>query len=291
MISTSEKDVLWPLLYQASAQIDDEYWQKFFVDLSKGKSTKRIYMTNAHVTYNNKRTSFSYKYDDKSPFEIANELKKLISETLCLFSKTDMSMDREDYKHLSCEFKDVSAENNWKKIKTRKMKDHLIFNYVIAQKEAFNLHWAQAREAYELINNSLFVTHTIKSKDINMNEGEIVSINGIQISSTEIINYNSEVGEEEQEEPVNTKVLLNREWVKLCTGICKKSMQYLCMDLNDKKLASKQKVSRKAIVKPVLQNDEVVDDEALDDEVADEEVMDDLDDEIMDEEGEDMLEE
>ena len=273
MSSASDKDILWPLLYQASTQIEDEYWQKFFADLSRGKSTKRIYMTNTYVTYNNKRTSFSYKYDDKTPLQIANDLKKLISETLCLFSKTDMSMDREDYKHLSCEFKDVSAENNWKKIKTRKMKDHLIFNYIIAQKNIFNLSWTQAREAYDLINTSLFVTHTIKSKDINMLEGEIMSINGIQISSCEILNLNAEEGEDDKDDPANKKIFLSREWVKLCTGICKKTMQFLCMDLNDKKLESKQKVGRKVIVQPLEEID-----------------VDEEDEEEIEYDGEDMLE-
>ena len=273
MSSASDKDILWPLLYQASTQIEDEYWQKFFADLSRGKSTKRIYMTNTYVTYNNKRTSFSYKYDDKTPLQIANDLKKLISETLCLFSKTDMSMDREDYKHLSCEFKDVSAENNWKKIKTRKMKDHLIFNYIIAQKNIFNLSWTQAREAYDLINTSLFVTHTIKSKDINMLEGEIMSINGIQISQHEILNLNAEEGEDDKDDPANKKIFLSREWVKLCTGICKKTMQFLCMDLNDKKLESKQKVGRKVIVQPLEEID-----------------VDEEDEEEIEYDGEDMLE-
>ena len=228
----ADKGIISPLIWEASNCITDEYWQKFFSDLSRGRNSKRIYVSKTHVTYNTKKVSFSYKYDDKDPEQIALELRKIISESLCLFSKADQSMDREDYKHSSCEFKEAITEDNWKKIKNKKMKDHLIFNHVMQQKERFTLTWEQAREAYNLINNSIFLNHTIKSKDIHMVNGEIASIDGIEISAELIVNHKADL-EVDVDTPVSKKISLAKEWVKVCTHLTKKAMNLLCLELSD----------------------------------------------------------
>ena len=247
----TDKGIISPLIWEASNCITDEYWQKFFSDLSRGRNSKRIYVSKTHVTYNTKKVSFSYKYDDKTPEQIAVELRKVISESLCLFSKTDQSMDHEDYKHSSCEFKEAITEDNWKKIKNKKMKDHLIFNYVMQQKEKFALSWEQAREAYNLINNSLFLTHTIKSKDIVMVNGEIAGIDGIEISAEIIANHKADL-EVEADAPVSKKVSLSKEWVKVCTHLTKKAMHLLCLELSDEQRKKPVKGSGGGVITPVI---------------------------------------
>jgi hypothetical protein len=251
----TDKGIISPLIWEASNCITDEYWQKFFSDLSRGRNSKRIYVSKTHVTYNTKKVSFSYKYDDKAPEQIALELRKIISESLCLFSKADQSMDREDYKHSSCEFKEAITEDNWKKIKNKKMKDHLIFNYVIQQKERFTLTWEQAREAYNLINNSIFLNHTIKSKDIHMVNGEIASIDGIEISAELIVNHKADL-EVDTDTPVSKKISLAKEWVKVCTHLTKKAMHLLCLELSDEQRKKPVKGAPVAALEDALEEDE-----------------------------------
>ena len=253
------RDVIHDIFYEASKHIDDEYWKNFFIDLSKGKLSRKIHVDGKHVSHNSKRMKFSYCYENKSSEDVAMELRKIISNTMCIYSDLDMSNEQEGLALIVDEFKDAKTEDDFKKMKTRKMKDHLITNFVLSQKAQHKLTWEKARIAYETINNALFNYRTHKSDTIIMMNGEIESIEDIVISPTEITNKRFLCcTDNDDDKPVVKKISLEKEWTKTCNAISKRARVLLC-DVGDEELGIKKKTSRNK--KAVLTNSAVATEE------------------------------
>lgn len=240
--SRKSKDVLHPLLYDASNFIQDEYWKSFFVDMSKGKQTRKIHVDDKVVSHSGKKVSFYYNYDNKDPETIALELRKMIRDTLFIFSESDLSKERESFNQSATEFHQVRAEDDWKKMRTRKMKDHLITDYIMKLKAKYNWNWTQARHAYNVIVCALYHYRTHKSNDITMVNGELSEIDDLTVSATGICNERINAIETETKKPEVKKVDLYKEWHSVCTGAVKRSKQLLCMDSDD--IVKKKRVKK-----------------------------------------------
>lgn len=245
------RDVLWPVLYSASEHIDDEFWKNFFVDMSKGKLARKIHIDARMVSHNGKKASFHYSYEDKAPEEVAVELKKVISNTMCIYSETDVVGEKEQLDQLALEFKEAKTEDDWKKLKNRKMKDHLITNFVIAQKAKYNMGWPVARQVYQTINNALNSYRTHKSADITMVNGEITEIDGITITATGAVNHRFEVLDVEKEKAPVKKITFGKEWVKYCTATVKRARHLLCLEQEEvkKRVKKPEKEKKPPVVK------------------------------------------
>jgi hypothetical protein len=211
------KEILYEPLFEAANLITDEYWKNYFLEMSKGKS-KKVYVDASSVSYTFKRQSFMYMYKDKSPEEIAVELKRIINNTMMIFSDTDMISEDYEMGVIANEFNDAKKEDNWKKIKNRKMKDHLITRYIMNQKEKLELTWEESRRAYQTINNALFHFYTHSSDDISMQNGDMNGIDEITISKESIRNDRFIQSDVVFEKPQVKKVQLDKEWTKVATA-------------------------------------------------------------------------
>jgi len=239
---TKVRDIVFPALYEASELIKDEYWKEFFVDLSKNKMARKIHIDDKYVSHNGKKVSFNYCYHDKKPQEIAVELRRILSDTFSMYSETDEVNEREHMLAYANEFKENKTEDDWKKVKNRKFKDHLITNYVLRLKTEHKLSNAAARYAYSVIFDSLFLYRTHKASDIAMVDGQITSIDDIIITSTNISNERLADIDESQKKPTVKKTNWSKEWTKACEGVITKSKQLLCIDQEDL-LRKKRKVT------------------------------------------------
>lgn len=224
------RDVQFPLIYQASELIDDEYWKGFFVELSKGKLSRRVHIDSRYVSHSTKKSSFNYCYEGKTPQEIANELPKLIGNSLLIMSKSDWNKEQEEKATITNKFKDVKVENNWKKMNNKNLRDHLITKFVLKQQIEHNLNTVETQRAYNCITNAMYEYHTHKGNDITMVDGEIVKIEDIIISKDLISNERLKTFEEEIEKPAPKKVFWNKEWVKVCENMYKQACHLLCID-------------------------------------------------------------
>ena len=261
------KDVLYEPIFEAALLMTDEYWKHFFLDLSKGKQNRKMHIDLKYVSHTSKKASFHYQYDNKLPQQIATELRKLISDTLYIYSDTDMTAEREELNLISSEFREMKTLDDFKKVKNQNMKDHLIINYVMAQKKLHKLSWEQARLAWRTIDNAMKSSsfHTHKSTDINMVNGEIESIDDIIISATEIRNLrfsmlDMETTKDDKEikkikasfQP--KKASLTKSWESVCESIASRSKALMCIeadDANEKVEVKKKKKSTKATkIKP-----------------------------------------
>ena len=240
------RDVVHEVFYEASQHLDDEFWKNFFIDLSKNKLGRKIHVDDKHVSHVSKRMNFTYKYEGKRPQEIAHELRKIISNTMCIYSDMDMSNEAEGLASIVGEFKEAKTEDDWKKVKNKKMKDHLITNFIINQKNIHQLKWQQAKEAYDMVINALYVFRTHKSADINMVNGEIESIDDLIINPTNIHNLRVQHEDFEEETPEKKKITLDKEWTKVCTNIVKRAKVLLCDHEEDETIKKKARVGKKS---------------------------------------------
>ena len=242
------KEILYEPLFEAANLITDEYWKNYFLEMSKGKC-KKVYVDASSVSYNFKRQSFMYIYKDKSPEEIAVELKRIINNTMMIFSDMDMISEEQEMGVIANEFNDAKKEDNWKKIKNRKMKDHLITRYIMNQKEKCKLTWEEARRAYQTINNALFHFYTHSSDDISMQNGDMIGIDEITISKECIRNDRFIQSDVMFEKPQVKKVQLEKEWTKVATASYKSMLSMIGGTLPIAKGAKKTGGSKKKTIK------------------------------------------
>ncbi len=238
------RDVIHDVFFDAAHHIDDGYWQNFFIDLSKGKQSRKIHIDDKHVSHTGKKKSFNYCYEGKSSEEIAIELKKLISDTLCIYSDGDMTFEREELDLMASEFKDAKKKDDWKKVNNKKMKDHLITTFVLAKKNEFEYSWSQTRYLYNTVRNAIHHYSTHKSQDITMVDGEIISIDDITITKDVIANERWCLIDANQDTKPsgNKKISLEKEWMRVCNNISKRSKLLLCLEEEEEKAVKKKKI-------------------------------------------------
>lgn len=229
------RDVLYPSILEASTHIKDEFWRDFFVDLSKNKMNRKVHIDDKYVSHHGKKVSFNYCYHDKTPEEIAIELRQILSDTFSMTSETDEINEREELNSYFSQFKENSTEDDWKKVGNKKFKDHLITNYVLRLKEQHQLSNASTRNAYATINGALYTYRTHKPGDITMVDGQITSIDDITMVGQRLINERLKDLDESKKKVTVKKVNWMKEWNGVCESVVNQTLQLLCIEHDPKK--------------------------------------------------------
>jgi hypothetical protein len=214
-----EKEVIFPVIQQCVNYLDGIFWKTFFDDLSRGKKTKNIIINNKSIGTTNKRGGFTYNYFDKDPETIAIELKNILL-SIGIYSDEDIKSN-DNIKNASNEYLKMTEENEWKKIKNKKMKDQLITEFVIQQKNKYKNNWNVAKLLYSLLIDSFFLLKTHKPNDVIMNNGKIENIIDIEWSEDLKIYINTRTNyEHENKNKKDTNTLLNK-YTKYITSLTK----------------------------------------------------------------------
>jgi hypothetical protein len=212
------KEIQYPLLNEAAGHLKDEFWKNLFMDMARGKHPRKLHIDDKSVNCT-KKNSFTYMYRDKSPVEIATELKQHISKALCIYSSKDMQDKEEQKSAINNEFDLACTEDSWKKIKSKKMREYLISKYVLENKERHSLSWDKTRLLYNMILDAFYFFHTHKSVDVQMEDSVITNIEDFQITPT-IKNLRLDTLVEKQQH--TSKIDLIHEWQKYTTNMYRK---------------------------------------------------------------------
>ena len=175
-----QKDVRFHLLYDAAGYFEDDFWTNFFIDMSRGKCSKKITIDNSTIMLGTKRNMNIYFYADKSPKQIAHDLKPLLVDSLNILSKSDQKLSYDEIATSLEEFNLYKDENDWKRIKNKKMRDSMLDDYVLFRKKEWNLNWENTRLLQTIISNAFYFYRTHKSKDVVMENGKIANILDIE---------------------------------------------------------------------------------------------------------------
>lgn len=184
----TSKDVRYPLLFNASQTCSDVYWKAVLLDMSKGKCPKKVQMDTSTIIFGNKRNLQTYKYSEKTPEEIANDCQELFKKYLGIYSIADFKTQSEDINNQFEHFNQVTDQNEWKKIKNKKMRENLLWDFILSKKIEFNLSLIETRFLAQVIDNAFFHLRTHGSEDVHMSDGQVTEIDDLIICKNEISN-------------------------------------------------------------------------------------------------------
>jgi hypothetical protein len=215
----TSKDVKYPLLFTASQTCSDVYWKAVLLDMSKGKCPKKVQIDGATIIFGNKRNLQTYKYGEKSPEEIATDCQELFKKYLGIYSITDFKTQSEDINNQFEHFNQVTDQNEWKKIKNKKMKENLLWDFIISKKIEHNLSLDITRSLALKIENAFFNLRTHGSDDVFMSDGQVTEINDIIIRKHEIINPRIDFLDETPEKVSGTQKNVKDKWASYIKGL------------------------------------------------------------------------
>jgi len=172
------RDVIYPVFLKCIDYVKhDIFWKETFEELSYGNCFHGSYISKGFLCSNVKGKEFTYKFIDKDPEKICQDVIKLLKEKLNIMSKNDK-------KALLIEFEDIEKNlkkiknTEWSEIKKKSLKDILFQNYLIKSKNMYQLTDIQLKKLYNLINLGIMLK-SIKNTDIIYKDGEIKEIKGI----------------------------------------------------------------------------------------------------------------
>ena len=174
------RDVIYPIFLKCLPFAEDEFWRETFEGLSYGDCYQGAYLNKGFLCSSTKGKEFIYKFMDKEPARIYQDVSKLLKEKLNI-------MSRNDRKILLSEFDDVehtlmlAKQADWNDIKKKSLKDILFQNYLIKMKHTHDLREAQVRCIYNAINLGLMLK-SLKNTDIVYRDCEIKEIKGFHFS-------------------------------------------------------------------------------------------------------------
>lgn len=179
------KDVVYPIFQDCSKLMKDDFWIKLFDDLSRSKCPKGIMIYNGVISSSYKRNGFSYSFiDSKDPVKLSNDIQEQLKKYACIYSNKDIVNKESDLSNANNEYVNAKHADNWKKIKSKKMKENLITNYCLEMKKKYKLSYSKIRILYTLIKDSLYLYKTHKSDDIVMKNGKIDFIKDIEFETS-----------------------------------------------------------------------------------------------------------
>ena len=172
------RDVIYPIFLKCIDYIEnDTFWRETFEELSYGNCYQGSYISKGFICSNVKGKEFIYKFIDKEPEKIYQDVTKLFKEKLNIMSKNDRKILIDEFEEVEKNLKAIK-NTDWADIKKKSLKDILFQNFLINAKRTYELSDYQLKKIYNSINLGLMLK-SIKNSDIIYENGEIKEIKGI----------------------------------------------------------------------------------------------------------------
>ena len=125
-----KRDVIYPIFLKCLPYVEDEFWKETFEELSYGNCYQGSYVSKGFLFSIVKSKEFAYKFIDKEPEKIYNDITKLLKEKLNIMSKNDRSILINEFEEIEKNIKNIKNVD-WNDIKKKSIKDILFQNYII----------------------------------------------------------------------------------------------------------------------------------------------------------------
>lgn len=179
-MSPIKRDVIYPIFLKCLCFSQDDFWKETFQEMAYGNCYQGSYISKGFLCSNVKGKEFSYKFIDKDPEKIYNDITKLLKEKLNIMSKNDRQLLLQEINNADKELLKL-REMDWAEIKKKSFRDILFQNFIIKAKKIYELRENQVKCIYNVINLGL-ILKSIKNSDISYSNGEITEIKGITFS-------------------------------------------------------------------------------------------------------------
>lgn len=176
-MSPIKRDVIYPNFLKCLCYSQDDFWKETFQEMSYGNCYQGSYISKGFLCSNVKGKEFNYKFIDKEPEKIYNDITKLLKEKLNIMSKNDRQLLLSEINNANKELSKL-REMDWGEIKKKSFRDILFQNFIINAKKTYDLKDYQLKCLYNVINLGI-ILKSIKNSDITYENGEITEIKGI----------------------------------------------------------------------------------------------------------------
>jgi len=175
-----KREIVYPIFLKTIQYTEDIFWKDTFENLSYSICPSGSYISKGFLCSSVKGKEFVYKFIDKEPSRIYEDIYKLLKEKLNIMSKNERGILLREFEEVEESIKKIRT-CSWNEIKKKGTKDILFQNYLIQKKQEYELKSIQIKKLYNLINLCV-ILKSISNADIDYQDGEIRNINGISFS-------------------------------------------------------------------------------------------------------------
>jgi len=172
-----KRDIIYPIFLKTIQYTEDNFWKDTFENLSYAICPSGSYISKGFLCSSMKGKEFVYKFIDKEPERIYNDIYNLLKLKLNIMSKNERSILLKEFEEVEENIRKIKT-CSWNEIKKKGTKDILLQNFLIEMKKKHELRIGQIKKLYNLINLCM-ILKSISTCDIDYTDGEIKSINGI----------------------------------------------------------------------------------------------------------------
>jgi len=172
-----KRDIIYPIFLKTIQYTEDNFWKDTFENLSYAICPSGSYISKGFLCSSMKGKEFVYKFIDKEPERIYNDIYSLLKLKLNIMSKNERSILLKEFEEVEENIRKIKT-CTWNEIKKKGTKDILLQNFLIEMKRKYELRIGQIKKLYNLINLCM-ILKSISTCDIDYTDGEIKSINGI----------------------------------------------------------------------------------------------------------------
>lgn len=177
---TKSTIIVYPIFEECKRYTLDDYWKDFFSNCSNNKFPKGF-------TYDNSKKMMFVKNENGKgfkTFKIPTEAKQAYSKLLEIFrshglkSTRDVYFEKEEYEKMKKTIYDAINVKEWKKIKSKSMKEKLLYDYLMKLVEKYSLTYKERSHLFSVISIAKAYKR-ISSDHIMYEDGEIKGIVGL----------------------------------------------------------------------------------------------------------------
>ena len=172
-----KRDIIYPIFLKTIQYTEDIFWKDTFENLSYAICPSGSYISKGFLCSSVKGKEFVYKFIDKEPERIYNDIYGLLKLKLNIMSKNERSILLKEFEEVEENIRKIKT-CTWNEIKKKGTKDILLQNFLIEMKQKYELRIGQIKKLYNLINLCM-ILKSISTVDIEYTDGEIKNINGI----------------------------------------------------------------------------------------------------------------
>ena len=176
-----KRDIIYPVFLKTIQYTEDIFWKDTFENLSYSICPNGSYISKGFLCSSVKGKEFVYKFIDKEPDKIYEDVYRLLKEKLNIMSRNERGLLLKEFEEVEQSIKKIRT-CNWNEIKKKGTKDILFQNYLISMKKMYSLNNVQIKKLYNVINLCIVLKSLINS-DITYKDGEILNVNGITFSN------------------------------------------------------------------------------------------------------------
>ena len=173
------KTIIYPIFEKCSCLTEDKFWVSVFQKCARGKFPRYFYFKNNLLTYRKGNKNKRLKIPKSESMAYINILK-FFQEEAGILSKTDGKRRNAENKRKMIEnMKDKNLE--WKDVKTDKMKDLLIMEFIDTLCENNNFNQEEKNELITTIKKG-FIMKCFTNNNILMEDNKISEISGLKFN-------------------------------------------------------------------------------------------------------------